>query len=84
MPLFILKPRMDLRSADDPWDSWSHSAFRFVVRAQNETEARKLAQDNGGNEMRTKAVWLSAEYTICELLTQEGVSMVICRDFASA
>ncbi len=54
-------------------------AHGFVVRADDEASARKLAAKQAGDEGRK--VWLSALVTRCEELTEDGATGVIMVDF---
>lgn len=75
------------------WSPWYDKAFGFVVRAETEDEARKLANANGGDETGpiTEHVyrtggdpWLDPSQSTCVELTPEGEAGVILRDYASA
>lgn len=89
MKLFFLYPK-ELPNHNNPWERWFDKAFGFVVRANDEEEARRIANSNGGDEVNKRKEdafsnpWLHAEYTVCEELTNEGVKGVIIRDFHSA
>lgn len=80
--LYLLTPINILNPNKDPWEPWYNKAFGFVVRANTEKEARKLASKECGEE-KTEA-WLNPEYSTCVELLQEGESMIILRDFAAA
>lgn len=89
MKLWLLLPKEYLPSADNPWDPWYDKAFGFVVRAETEEEARKLANEAGGAETKPHAnrvyrtgggPWLSQQFSICTELTAEGPSKVILKD----
>ena len=91
MRLWILRPKDS--AGESPWEPWFDKAFGFVIRAENEEEARRMANDNGGDECgpishsvyRTGGnPWLDADYSTCEPLTDEGDAEVVIRDFASA
>lgn len=92
MKLWLLQPLNGLPPSDDPWEPWYDKAFGFVVRAETEEEARKLANDDGGDETgpysqkvyRTGGnPWLDPKYSSCEELTADGASGVVIRDFRS-
>jgi len=92
MKLWILKPAKDLPE-DNPWEPWYDKAFGFIVQAPDEETARKLANENGGDETgkishdiyRTGGdAWLDHEMSTCKELQVGDVEMVIMRDFASA
>lgn len=85
--LWILSPVDYLDRETSPWEPWYDKAFGFVVRAENEAEARALASSNGGREVsedNNPRSWLDPELSTCTELTQHGPSAVIIRDFASS
>ena len=75
MKLYLLKPVSD-------WKPWYDKCFGVVVRAETVEQARKLAQENAGDE--GKDVWFNAALTSCEELTNEGKAGTILVNFASA
>jgi hypothetical protein len=86
MNLWILRPAENLPDDDNPWKPWYDKAFAFVVRAENEDEARRLADCNGGSEREGHAgkAWFSNRYSECLELPTGGEPGVVIRDFASA
>lgn len=96
MKLWLLRPAKGLKKNDDPWEVWYDKAFGFVVRAETEEEARKLANKAGGEETGEKMVivehiyqvggdpWLDAKYSSCVELTADGKPEVIIVDLWSA
>lgn len=85
MKLWLLRPVTDKSKKGDPWDPWYDKAFGFVVRAETEEKARRIADDNAGDEnYDAKHPWLSSRYSICEELSSEGKEDLIMKDFASA
>lgn len=93
MKLFLLRPKEDLPADDNPWDPWYDKAFGFVVRAENETKARALANSEGGDETGKRNIiiyrtggdpWLDPKYSSCKELSQEGDEEIIMRDYAKA
>jgi len=94
MKLWILRPQENLPENENPWDPWYDKVFGFVIRAETEVDARKLAHKEAGDENRgeflnskianTTTPWLDEKYSTCVELTAEGESDVIIRDFASA
>ncbi len=70
------------------WEPWYDKTFGFVVRADSEEEARKLANAEGGDETsrgeRDGDPWLDPKQSICAELTADGEKCVIIRDFAAA
>ena len=78
--LYLLKSRTDLASNKNPWEPWYDCTFQMVVRAHDETEARKIAGEYGGEEVRQAKskrinpddVWGSDKYSTCEELTADG------------
>ena len=94
MKLWILRPLDNLPGDDNPWEPWYDKAFGFVVRAETEADARKLAHENAGDENRgeflqreiakTKSPWLDGRYSSCVELTADGPTEVILEDIHSA
>lgn len=92
MKLWLLRPRDDLSSDDNPWTPWFDKAFGLVVRAETEHEARSIAQQHGGAEKDcictneetgdTTTPWLDEKYSRCEELTHEGMAGLILEDIA--
>lgn len=93
MKLFILRPKERLPNGENPWDPWYDKAFGFVVSANDEKEAIKIAHNNAGDENRgeflsqktanTKQPWLDKRYSTCKELVAKETGLVL-RDFASA
>ena len=88
--LFLLRP---VDGNDKAWDPWYDKVFGFVVRADNEKQARALANAQGGDEcgpVRQSVYrmggdpWLDPDQSTCEELTAHGEAGVILRDFAAA
>lgn len=67
---------------DSPWSPWYDKAFKFVVRAPSQAEARRLAANNCGDE--GPGVWLDSRATRCDRLKRKGEVEIVCRDFATA
>lgn len=91
--LFILRPIDNL--APNPWSPWYDKAFGFIVCAKDEKEARKLAQDDGGDEITDFKynnsppwadipAWTDNRYSTCEELLATNKSEIIIKDFAAA
>jgi len=78
MKIFHLTPKENTGH----WEEWYDKAFGFVVRAENEDEARILASKEAGDE--GGSVWINNNFTYCIELKGEGEKGVIIRDFASA
>jgi hypothetical protein len=89
MKLFELRPVEGLKE-DNPWNPWYDKSFGFIVRAETEEEARKIAHENSGDEAldeqynRTIPAWLNKEYSTCTELTDDGEAGMIMQDFARA
>ncbi|HDY89355.1 MAG TPA: hypothetical protein ENH82_14715 [bacterium] len=82
MKLWLLKP-IDEESV--PWNPWYDKCFGFVIRTTTEEKARKIADENHGDENRdTKNPWLNPELSSCEPLTIMGSEGIVIKDFASA
>lgn len=88
MPLFRLTPRTDTLwwcvDGKDPWQPHHDRAFGFVVRADDESEARWLAHEAAGEEKRALEgvqPWLDPGYSACELLDGAGAAEVVLVNF---
>lgn len=85
MRLWLLRPEEGLGGRPSPWEPWYDKAFGFVVRANSEAEARKLAHEGAGDENRSgKSPWLTSAYSTCVRLPSKGEAGVVMQDFASA
>jgi hypothetical protein len=94
MKLWLLRPIENLPKGDNPWDPWYDKAFGFVVRAETETDARRLAHGDAGVENRgrflgeriakTTEPWLNSDYSTCVEITSDGSAGVVIRDFCAA
>jgi hypothetical protein len=94
MKIFELRPVENLKDGDNPLDPGYDKSFGFIVRAETEAEARKIASENAGDENRgeflrikianTKTPWLDEKYSTCIELTSEGEAGLIMGDFAYA
>ena len=92
--LWLLRPQKDLPSEYSPWEPWYDKAFGFVISAESEEAARKIAHENEGDENRgfpnnyraaiTQSPWLESGYSTCIELTNEHPEGIVIRDFASA
>jgi hypothetical protein len=93
MKLWILRPKgyNDVDNKIDPlWKPWYDKAFGFIIAAESEEEARKLAfrdaGDEEGNHWDDDAIinaW-TAEHSTCVELKPGNKSEIIMKDFASA
>ena len=92
MELWLLRPAKKLPE-DNAWEPWYDKAFGFVVRAETEERARKIANKHGKQETgeisydvyRTGGnPWLDPAQSTCTELKSEGVSAMIIRDLKSA
>ena len=94
MKLWLLKAKNNLPEGDNPWEPWYDKAFGFVVNAENESEARKFANEKSGDENRgefmngkiadTTEPWLDEKYSTCEILTADRDAGVVLIDFHAA
>jgi len=81
MKIWILRPQWDT----DLWAPWYDKAFGFIVRAETEEDARKLANEKTGDEnWEGIDAWNNTKYTTCEPLLDAGEPEVILRDYAAA
>jgi hypothetical protein len=93
MKIFELRPVKNLKD-DNPWYPWYDKAFGFIVRAETEAEARKIASENAGEENRgeflskktanAKTPWMDEKYSTCIELTCDGEAGMIMKNFARA
>lgn len=93
MKLWLLRSVENL-GQDNPWEPWYDKAFGFVVRAETEEDACKIAHENAGDEIcrvflgreisETTTPWLDAKYSTCEQLEANGSAGVVMVDFAAA
>lgn len=82
MKIFLLESKFDAK----PWKSWYDTAERFVVVAKDEAQARQMATEHGGDEVRNHPdAWLNPKYSTCVVLTTRGPGRrpkgVVLRDF---
>ncbi|MGK7953849.1 MAG: hypothetical protein AB4063_01065 [Crocosphaera sp.] len=93
--LYLLKPKSkyleknDKNYVDDinknPWYYTAASVMKIVVRAENEQQARELAEKKGGLESgKPYCPWFNPEYTDCEELLSEGQVGIIIQDFSES
>ncbi len=75
MKLWLLRPVTR-------WHAPYDTADGFVVRAPTESEARAIAQENGGDERDTDgAAWTDPELSTCVELLADGEPGVVLRDY---
>ena len=89
MKLWILRPAEGLADEDNPWEPWYDRVFGFVVRAEDEGHARKLADEESGDEkdryeFPRRFPWLDSKYSTCEELLAEGAVGIVMNDTHSA
>ena len=94
MKVFILRPKNELPVNDNPWEPWYDKIFGFIIRADNEKEAREIANENAGDEnigeflskktANTNTPWLDEKYSTCVEISNEGGKGLIMQDFARA
>lgn len=83
MKLWSVDARRGLPADDDPWNACYDKAFGFVVRAETEEDARKLASEDGGDEVGESngQAWLNPKYSTCIELVADGEAGEILWDF---
>jgi hypothetical protein len=88
MNIYVLEPISIGKGT--PWDPWYDKTFKVIVCAKDETEARELANEEGGNENghwmggdEERSVWKDEKLTICEIY-EPTESEVIVSDHRSA
>lgn len=85
MKLWILKPKENVDNYSQiisPWNPWYDKFFGFVIRAESEERARKLAGLICGDE--GDQAWLDSSLSICKELLAEGNEEVVITDFHAA
>lgn len=80
MKLWRLQPQEDRPEGHDPWATRYDCCYGFVVRAPDETAARRLASAAMIGDERPGA-WLDPCLSECRELTTEGDPEVLLRDF---
>ncbi len=91
MKIWLLKARENLPIGHDMWAHPYDKCHGFVIRAENESQARRIADSVGGDENREVKdfrPWLSNVTSSCEELTEfndEGCRAgVIMKDYYRA
>lgn len=79
MKLWLLEARhYELPDDNNPWKPWYDKTFEFIVRAEIEEQARQIATEHGGDELRSfPDAWTNKKYSACEELTIDGEPDVI-------
>ena len=80
----------DVQGRDNLWSPWYDCRFGFVIRAESEEAARKIAHKHAGNEnlgyhggrLKRRSPWLSEIYSTCVELTAEGKVGIVIFDEA--
>lgn len=75
MNLYLLLPVRD-------WEPWYDKNFGFVVRADCEDTARRIASKEASDEGAD--VWLNSGLTTCEPINGVGEHCVVIRNHRSA
>ena len=78
MKLWLLRPIEEISD----WVPWYDKAFGHVVRAEDETDARKLAATEAGSE--GEDAWLNSKKSTCVELRADGEAEYIIQDVAAA
>jgi hypothetical protein len=79
MKLWLLRPVDDTL---EPWMPWYDRMFGFVIRAEGEKAARKLASSKAGDE--GPEAWLTPEHSTCVELKADGPEEVVMEDYNPA
>lgn len=67
----------DCKCKKSPWDMPYDKEHAFIVRARTRLAARKIAQENAGDEKTYGNVWLDNRLTACKELKIKGHAKVI-------
>jgi len=79
MKLWLLRP---VNETLDSWMLWFNCMFGFVVRAEDELGARRLASSRAGDEGPES--WLLPAHSTCVELRPDGPEGVVMEDYNSA
>jgi len=83
--MYLIEAREEFQRygmAGSPWAYRYDCFLGFVVRAENEQQAREFAaekSDGAGDE--GKEAWLDAKYSTCTILTTDGEPGVLLSDY---
>ncbi|MEX0598578.1 MAG: hypothetical protein WD512_19000 [Candidatus Paceibacterota bacterium] len=84
MKVFKLEPAKNLDPKNNPWEPWYEKTHGFIIRAETESEARRYADQESGNESSENLrPWLNQIYSTCKDLAKESKVGVIMTDFAT-
>jgi hypothetical protein len=86
MELYLLRP-ISGQEEEGAWDPWYDKCFGFVIRAESEETARKLADTNAGDEnLKDTHPWLDSKQSTCTPLhaDSDNKEEIIIRDFNAA
>ena len=71
----------NVNDKEDPWKPSVGKVFRFIIRAESEERARRVAHQHAGRENQQieniPAPWLSANYSTCIEVKLDGKEEVI-------
>lgn len=81
MKLWILERKLDLPHDDNPWRFPYDKNHGFVIRAETEDSARKIANSRSADE---GDVWANDKYSTCIELISSGEEGIILIDFNAA
>lgn len=74
MRLWHLRGRLD----EGPWNTLKDNVVGFIVRAEDEEQARRLARDEAGGE--DGYVWMESQFSTCTELLAAGDAAVVMAD----
>lgn len=74
MKLWHLQGRLD----EGPWHTAQDKVVGFIVRAEDEAQARRLARDDAGSE--DGYVWIESKFSTCTELLADGDARVLMAD----
>lgn len=80
MKLWILEK---IDTPNGPWSSDHYAKnLAFIVRAEDELQAREFAQEAGGEEVESRTIpWITPEHSTCVELTAYGDPGYIMADY---
>lgn len=81
MKLWLLRPKKEFPEEHfDPWEPWYDKTFGFVIRAETEETARKIADKNATAENDPLRPWLDPLLSDCVELNSKGKEELILQD----
>lgn len=81
MKIFLIRP---IDEECDEWKPWYNKSFGFVIRAETEDRARKIAFDTADGLFIKHLPWTDKKKVECIEIKSEGKEEIILQDFRRA